>query len=120
MRKRDRARQWEVEWEDAHSADGADVCYDWRYGDNRREGNRLSKVEIGEWFKAKLLKGKTKRSKERYKVKFGDRSYVFYLNKNGTPVIRLQWADSFVEAKPENIGQLTNSTANAKKKRRGK
>lgn len=116
MNKRDQPRHWQVEYEDGFSYDGLDVCHNWHSGTNKCSGSRLNEVTIGDWLEIKRINSKPN-SKEVYSVKFGDIEYIVRLNEKNEYVIKLRWADSFVNAKPTNIGQLMNSTANAKRKR---
>lgn len=96
MRKRDRARQWEVI---------ADNPFDRSMGgDNRYVFDRLVRVSIGEWLKVKLIE--PVKGKEKYAVQFGDQTYTVSINDRGEPVIRLLWAQTMADAKPMNVGQL--------------
>jgi hypothetical protein len=117
MNKRDRSRQWQVVYEDGFSFDGQDVCYGCQSGLNKNKGSRLNEVTIGDWLDIELIKGKTNKSKETYRVRFNGTEYVVRIDSKGNPVVKLRWADSFVNANPTNIGQLMDSTANAKRKR---
>jgi len=120
MNKRDKARQWEVvaaepNQEYVYGSVPVHKC-SYLSGDNRNKYQRLNEVTIGDWLKIERINSKPN-SKEVYSVKFGGIEYIVRLNENNEYVVRLRWADSFVNAQPTNIGQLMNSTANAKRKR---
>lgn len=114
MRKRDKNRQWSVEMEDGFRLDGKDICVAWETGNNKYRGQRLTEVNIGEWLKVELIKGR-KNARERYRVTFGGTPWIVSFTDNGEVRIQLAWALSLVEAKPTNIGQL-NRYANKEKK----
>ena len=110
MNKRDRSRQWYFR---SLGRFGVNILV----GNSKIPTQRLTDVKIGDWLDIELIKGKTKQSKETYRVRFDGTEYVVRIDSKGNPIIKLRWADSFVNAKPTNIGQLMSSTANAKRKR---
>ncbi len=121
MRKRDKARQWVAEAavpkEEISPVWGTIHKCNYLSGDNRDPSQRLKQVQIGEWLKVTLIE--PVKGREQYRVQFGDDVYVVSIMDDGHPSINLAWADSFVNAKPENIGQLNNTTAVGKKKSKG-
>ena len=108
MRTRDKNRLWEVELENGFGSDGEDVCIDWQTGSNKIRGERLTKVKIGGWLEVILINTEMKSEKEIYSVIFGGQKFIVRLNKDGEPVIKLAWADSFTEANPMEIGKLNS------------